>query len=92
MQVNTLNTGIGTVVVETEAGTRLELSVVGSSGCNYAVKWESGDRLMCGEFVDGEGSGELYEINDEDREFVCDDNTTLATTKTQCGGFRWVQF
>ena len=92
MQVKTLNTGVETVVVETELGTRLELVIVGSSGSNYAVAWDAGDKWMCGKFVDNEGSGELYEISDEDREFVCDDNTTLTTTKTQCGGFRWVQF
>ena len=89
MQVKTLNTGIETVTVETEVGTRLTLTIVGSDGCNYAVRWDAGDRWMCGEFVDGEDSGELYEINDEDREFTCDDNTKLVTVKMQCGGFKW---
>jgi hypothetical protein len=78
MQVKTLNTGIETIVVETEAGTRLVLAIVGADGSNYAVRWDAGDKWMCGEFVDGEDNGELYETSDEDKEFVCDDNTTLV--------------
>jgi len=91
MKVRTLNTGIETVVVETESGTRLELSIVGTSGSNYAVRWDAGDKWMAGEFVDGEDAGELYESS-EDKEFTCDDNSLLVSEKTQCGGFKWVEY
>jgi hypothetical protein len=71
MQVKTLNTGIEKIVVETEAGTRLELAIVGADGSNYAVRWDAGDKWMCGEFVDGEDNGELYETSDEAHRRLC---------------------
>lgn len=66
-----------TITVETEYGQTLVLTIVAENAGVYAVNYEDGDARKAGQFVDGEGSQELYEASEDDcfegydHEFQC---------------------